>query len=372
MSAIQWFIPPGMQRSAALLSRAQNVLNAVVAAAVSGPFYAFVYYRLGYPAAALEILACCAVMFSAPLLLRSTGSIAIARETFLFGAFFNFTWLSYHLGGIGAPTVAWLITPPIVAMLIGGVASAMAWLAMSCAAVALLYALPLWGIALPPNPIRDMPLLSVLCDAGLIPVVMLFVLLFEVTKNQGFIRLEQALGMINELAIRDELTGSHNRRHLLELIERERERSTRSARPFCLCLLDVDFFKRINDSYGHSAGDVVLRTFAHAVQRQVRATDAFGRYGGEEFLLMLPETTQDEAVTLVERIRADIEALEFGHIAASLALTVSIGVAQFRQGEAIGRTIARADEALYRAKSGGRNRVRCHAEPADAPDAVAA
>lgn len=127
MSAIQWFIPPQVQGSAGMLSRAQNVVNAVVAAAVSGPFYAFVYYRLGFPRAAIEILACCcAVMFSAPLLMRATGSIAIARETFLSGAFFNFTWLSYHLGGIGAPTVPWLVTPPVVAMLIGGVASAMA------------------------------------------------------------------------------------------------------------------------------------------------------------------------------------------------------------------------------------------------------
>src|SRR5205085_1644924 len=121
--------------------------------------------------------------------------------------------------------------------------------------------------------------------------VVVFVLLFELTKTQGFIKLEQALNFINELAIRDELTGSHNRRHLIKLIEYEKERVSRGGAAFCLCLLDIDFFKRINDTYGHSAGDTVLREFTLAVQRQIRETDSFGRYGGEEFLLMLPETS---------------------------------------------------------------------------------
>ena len=179
----------------------------------------------------------------------------------------------------------------------------------------------------------DLQSLHFLSAIGLIVRGGGFVLLFEMTSTQGFIKLERALNFINELAIRDELTGGHNRRHLIDLIESERSRSARAARPFCLCLLDIDFFKRINDTYGHSAGDAVLRAFAAAVQAQIRDSDCFGRYGGEEFLLMLPETTIDAAAILVERMRAAVEALRFADIDAALSMTVSIGVAEFRPGE---------------------------------------
>ncbi|HEU4376144.1 MAG TPA: diguanylate cyclase [Telluria sp.] len=331
-------------------------------AALSGPFYAAAYYALGFTAAAQEILMCCAFMFTAPFLMRATGSIVLAREVFLCAVFFNFTWLTFNLGGVNAPTVGWLITGPVVAMFLGGVATAVFWLGMSCAAVATVYALPFFGIALPGHPVKDMALLYLLCDLGLYIVVVVFVLLFELTKTQGFIKLEQALKIINELAIRDELTGSHNRRHLIKLIEGEKDRTARLGSLFCLCLLDIDLFKRINDTYGHSAGDTVLKEFAATVQRQIRESDSFGRYGGEEFLLMLPQTSLDEAMVLTERVRLSIEKMTFAEIARELKVTVSIGVAEFRFEESIGQTVARADQALYRAKSNGRNRVVSYGE----------
>jgi diguanylate cyclase (GGDEF)-like protein len=357
MTAIHWFIPVEAQQNAAQLTRAQNVVNAVVLAALSGPFYSLAYYLLGFSTAAQEILACCAFMFVAPFLLRATRSIAIAREVFLCAVFFNFTWLTFNLGGVNAPTAGWLITAPVVAMFLGGVGTAVFWLAMSCGAVAAIYILPMVGIALPPHPVKDMDLLYLLCDLGLYLVIVVFVLLFELTKTKGFIKLEQALNVINELAIRDELTGSHNRRHLIGLIEQERERVVKGAQAFCVCLLDIDFFKRINDTYGHAAGDAVLRSFAVTVQKQIRESDAFGRYGGEEFLLMLPETTLEDAMLFAERVRMGIERLMFRDISSDLKVSVSIGVAQFRMGETIGQTVTRADEALYTAKSSGRNRV---------------
>src|SRR4051812_32069374 len=110
IKAIHWFIPAEAQQNAAQLTRAQNVVNAVVLAALSGPFYSLAYYLLGYPLAAQEILTCCAFMFIAPFLLRATRSIAIAREVFLCAVFFNFTWLTFNLGGVNAPTAGWLIT----------------------------------------------------------------------------------------------------------------------------------------------------------------------------------------------------------------------------------------------------------------------
>jgi diguanylate cyclase (GGDEF)-like protein len=237
---------------------------------------------------------------------------------------------------------------------------------MSCVVVVAIHALNAVGIAAPPPPITDMELLHLLCNIGLYIVVVMFVLLFELTKTQGFIKLEQALRIINELAIRDELTGTHNRRHLIELVEHEKERSARFGSPFCLCLLDIDYFKLINDTYGHSAGDTALRQFAAAVQCQIRESDAFGRYGGEEFLLMLPETALDEATVLAERVRANTERLDFAGLPGR-AITVSIGIAEFRPHESVAQTIARADEALYLAKSNGRNRVVRHDQAAAGP-----
>ncbi|THC46231.1 diguanylate cyclase [Massilia sp. Mn16-1_5] len=363
LGANHWFIPADLLKGAAnMRTRAENVVNAALLAGTAGPFYALAYHLLGFDAAAVEILLCCVGMLLSPLLLRFSGSIWAARELFLCALFFNFTWLSYNLGGIGAPTASWLITAPLVAMFLGGVASALFWLALSCAAAVTIYMLPGAGYPLPSHPVADMALLYLACHLGLFVVVLVFALLFELTKTQGFVKLEQALGTINELAIRDELTGVHNRRYLLGLIDREKERSDRNGRAFCLCLLDIDFFKRINDTWGHSAGDTVLRAFAGTVQGLVRGSDCFGRYGGEEFLLMLPETPAADAMVLAERVRAAIEKMRCVEGGSEIALTVSIGMAEYRMGEAVGLAVGRADEALYLAKSSGRNRVVCHGQ----------
>ena len=371
LSAAHCFIPASLRHDAAQTARAENVVNAALMAATAGPLYALAYWLLGLETAAYEILLCCVVMLSAPPVLRASGSIVAAREVFLCALFFNFSWLSWHLGGIAAPTASWLITGPVVAMFLGGVASASFWLAMSCASAALIYTLPIHGVALPIMPPTDMPLLHLMCDLGLYVVVLVFVLLFELSKNEGFSRLRLALATINELAIRDELTGAHNRRYVLELVEKEKERSDRSGCEFCVCLFDIDFFKRINDAYGHAAGDAVLRAFAAAVQGEIRNCDAFGRYGGEEFLLMLPETPAPDALALAERIRAVIEALRSNHGEHVIAATVSIGVAAYRLGEPVAHAIVRADEALYLAKASGRNRVLCHGADRPATPVVA-
>ena len=356
------FIPAPLQQDAAVMARAENVVNAAVMAGTAGPLYALAYWLLGLRTAALEILACSACMLLAPAVLRATGCILAARELFLCALFFNFSWLTWHLGGISAPTASWLITGPVVAMFLGGLPSAAFWLGISCASAAAIYGMQVSGLGTPLVPAADMALLHLVCDIGLYVVVLVFVLLFELTKTEGFVKLQQALSTINELAIRDELTGSHNRRFLLGLIDKEKERSDRNGRVFCLCLFDIDFFKRINDTYGHSAGDVVLRAFAEAVQGQIRATDTFGRYGGEEFLLLLPETPAADAVVLAERVRGVIEGLRCEEGDSVISLTVSVGVAEYRLGEPCAQAIVRADEALYLAKSLGRNRVLCHGE----------
>jgi diguanylate cyclase (GGDEF)-like protein len=365
ISAVHWFIPSAVRRDTALLMRAENLVHAAVLAALCGPFYAWSYHLLGATSASSAssaILLCCALIAAVPFLLRATANIVIARETFLALIFINFSWLTAHLGGVDAPTAAWLITAPVAAMFLGGAISASFWLLMSCGTIMAIYFLPHLFAPTPEFTLNNLRLMHLICNLLLYAVVVVFVLLFELAKTQGFIKLEQALTVINELAIRDELTGSHNRRHLMKLIEEERYRAGRSGNLFCLCLLDLDFFKNVNDTYGHSAGDTILREFARTVQAEIRARDCFGRYGGEEFLLMLPETMLEEALGLAEQVRLRIQQLAFPDISEDLHLTVSIGLAEYRAGESIGQTIARADEALYAAKSSGRDRSFCYGQ----------
>ncbi|GMV12466.1 MAG: diguanylate cyclase [Polyangiaceae bacterium] len=163
-----------------------------------------------------------------------------------------------------------------------------------------------------------------------------------------------------KLTITDGLTQVNNRRHLDEALEREFLRARRHSRPLSLLVLDIDFFKRINDQYGHLAGDHVLRELASLVQGRVRRDETVARYGGEEFVVLLPETAVDGAVSLAENLRARIEAHSFVFQGVTIPVTVSIGCAEVSAGDGTGPDLfRRADEKLYQAKQGGRNRV-CH------------
>lgn len=170
--------------------------------------------------------------------------------------------------------------------------------------------------------------------------------------TEASIRLED----IEAKARRDDLTGVYNRRALLVAMEESKERAEASGEPLSICVIDLDFFKRYNDEFDHLTGDRVLRAFAQAVQEGLRATDIFGRYGGEEFVQILRHTTLAGAVADAERLRERISTLDMSPIG---QLTVSIGVAQYQPGETIIQTFARADAALLRAKQRGRNRVEC-------------
>jgi diguanylate cyclase (GGDEF)-like protein len=170
-------------------------------------------------------------------------------------------------------------------------------------------------------------------------------------------KLEAAIQIIRELAIRDELTGMFNRRHLLELLEYEKNRSSRGGGFFCLAMLDIDHFKKVNDVYGHLAGDEVLRTVATMIDKTLRNTEFCGRYGGEEFLIVMTQTDIKGALIGAERVRTNIENTLFPNLGSDFKVTVSIGLSEYQIREDIDKIIARADEALYLAKKGGRNRV---------------
>jgi diguanylate cyclase (GGDEF)-like protein len=171
------------------------------------------------------------------------------------------------------------------------------------------------------------------------------------------LKLREAYKRIEELAELDELTGSYNRRCIMRMLDDEIARAQHINTPCSIALIDLDWFKRVNDAYGHPTGDEVLRTFAITVFANIRAIDRFGRYGGEEFLLVLPNTSTDDATRSLDRLRAIVADLDWSAFSPGLKVTISAGVATLGQDEGSDTFLARADSALYAAKARGRNRI---------------
>ena len=155
----------------------------------------------------------------------------------------------------------------------------------------------------------------------------------------------------------DPLTGLFNRRHFTELCQLEEGRARRHGFPFSVLMLDIDHFKRINDTYGHPVGDQAIKAVADVCTKALRPHDLLARYGGEEFVLTLPQTDSEGARTVAERIRTMTEALTVPSEQGPVRVTVSIGISTYQTGLEFDRVVQRADEALYEAKQSGRNRV---------------
>lgn len=166
------------------------------------------------------------------------------------------------------------------------------------------------------------------------------------------------LAIMHEQAARtDELTGLSNRRDMQQRLNTEFARYQRSGHYFSVVLIDLDLFKCINDDFGHNAGDAVLRQFARVVQGVVRTTDLAARWGGEEFLILLPDTSLLQALMLAERLREEVDQTRFVFEDQSLGITISAGVCSITQSDSINHLLRQVDMNLYEAKQGGRNRI---------------
>ena len=171
--------------------------------------------------------------------------------------------------------------------------------------------------------------------------------------------LKESNQLLQQLAQTDPLTELHNRRHIMDTLEAEFDRSSRVGSPFALLMVDLDHFKRVNDTYGHQLGDKVLQSTAWEIRALLRQYDSAARFGGEEFALLLPETTLSGANLVAERLRQGINNIEFAGPLSKLKISISVGVAAIPHARisTVSDLVRMADDALYAAKRNGRNRV---------------
>jgi diguanylate cyclase len=177
------------------------------------------------------------------------------------------------------------------------------------------------------------------------------------SSEQRVHELEGELERVSEQVREDQLTGALNRRGMEDAMGREIARARRSRKPLCISVLDVDNFKKLNDTHGHAAGDAALVHLAKVIKHTVRPTDVIARYGGEEFIIILTETGLDEAVKVTGRLQRELTKRFFLHNNERLLMTFSAGVAEFSPGDTEESLFQRADKAMYQAKVQGKNRV---------------
>lgn len=210
------------------------------------------------------------------------------------------------------------------------------------------------GMAEVPDLLWDSPLQTLTFGSGFILRLVFtcgFLLLIEAHRHDELVR----------LAAQDSLTGIYNRRTFMTQAEVELDRSRRHRLPLALLLIDLDYFKAVNDTYGHQAGDHVLKQLCRRAETCLRGHDLMGRYGGEEFCVLAPETDLAGAVSLAERLRNELAAQPVALVGGKdVRITLSVGIAYLDGGESAGldELLSRADAALYRAKNEGRNRVK--------------
>lgn len=184
---------------------------------------------------------------------------------------------------------------------------------------------------------------------------------FKIVVKQAFVIIENSwlYNKVKELAITDSLTGIYNHGFLYECLCKEYARAERYKLPLSFLMLDVDYFKKVNDTYGHAQGDTVLCKISHILKNSIRGCDTLGRYGGEEFSIILPESKLEDSINLAERMKKEVEQYNFGEVNKAIKCTISIGISSYPcpDVKSLEDLINMADKALYNAKAEGRNRV---------------
>jgi diguanylate cyclase (GGDEF)-like protein len=354
---LRHFLPDEVAESPGAAGYATNLVNIALLACLVIPCFLLEYAVLGLWNLVATLTLAGVPMVGAPFVYKFTGKLSWARELFIIALFSFKAWESVLFEGLISPGSVWFIAFPVIAILLGSVRSAVFWLFLTIAVMATLQRVFGDNVQFLATDVASPHFLYAFSLVGLAMAISAFMVMVEHAKKSAIRKLEIANKTISDLAVRDALTGVYNRRHIWGEIGLAEMRATENAGTFCVCLVDLDRFKSINDTYGHGVGDEVLRKVAAAIGSELRHGECFARYGGEEFLLLLKDTALCGAGQTAERLRRRIEELRFTEFPGLTGITISVGIAEFRLGEKFSETINRADRALYAAKTAGRNRV---------------
>lgn len=305
---------------------------------------------------AVSLLAASALFFGARLVLTASF---LQHKFFVSSNIIMLTLMSLMLylvytGGVSETGPLWIYIVPPVVLFFGGIRHGLRNLFLFVAVLSIMLYVPIdWVLAASYSEEYKSRLLY-----SFFTVSALFTF-YEYSRQLSYESLQLMTKRYEEQARRDPLSGLQNRRGMLEKLEYEHDRSQRYYRPISIMMCDIDHFKSVNDRYGHEAGDRIIKGLAEKFSQSLRKQDVISRWGGEEFLILLPETALDQAHSIGEKLRVLAEQAEFvngenGEHA--INVTVSIGIYQFSKDDKIDDAIAEADNRLYVAKEAGRNR----------------
>lgn len=321
--------------------------------------FALVYWLGEYPRFAvwvnLAAVLCSTVGY---IIITRLGKHRVAAHLVIFAIYLSSAGVMTVSGGIYSSSVIWQIFVPIAAFIMSGLWTGLRWGVVCLITVIAAYSLESTGIAQFAG--FEITMFDRLIDiTGAILATSIAIWYSDHLKSRSLTHLEETKAQLNFLATIDPLTNTFNRRHFLELSERKIERTLTSHGHASFLLFDLDYFKTINDEHGHLIGDQVLRGVAQICAMHLRPNDFLGRFGGEEFVILLPETKLEDARSIAERLRLLIESTPIQTDIGAVNTTISIGVAIKEKSAdmSIDQLLSRADRAMYRAKQTGRNRV---------------
>lgn len=340
--------PGRLDSGASVFARLMLVVSVIAGLAHLG--FIALFLRVGVPALALANVASVLVYVLTAILIRR-GRLNLATLLILLEVLVH--------GVVATATIGWaagfhhylLLVIPVV--IVGAYYRYALRLAWSFAAALLYLGLDVTYRQATPAVAVPAPLVDGLHYINLATVLLMLGVLATVYQRLVTV----AERRLHELACTDPLTQLRNRRFMMEVAQHEAAVVERGGRPLSVLLGDIDHFKRINDQHGHAVGDGVLRAIARVLRDGVREVDHVARWGGEEFLVLLPGTELEEAQQVADRLRAAVQALADVEGRRELGLSITLGLAELRPGESIEQALMRADRALYEGKQAGRNRV---------------
>jgi len=322
--------------------------------------FAFVYFIGEYPILAVWVnlfaTLCSSIGF---ILITRFNKYRLTAHLVTFAIYLSSAGVMVISGGIHSSSVIWQVFVPVAAFIMAGLRAGLRWGGISFLTVLVFYLLDytviVHQIAGFETTISD----RFIDLSGAILAVSIAIWFSDFLKSRSLIELEKAKEQLNYFATIDPLTNIFNRRHFLELSESMIERPLTSNGHASFLLFDIDHFKKINDQYGHFIGDQVLHGIAQTCMKNLRTDDVLGRFGGEEFVILLPETKLEDAKFIAERLRLLIEKTPINTDIGLIHTTISIGVAIKGKTSrlTIDQLLSRADRAMYSAKQAGRNRV---------------